>query len=185
VSLGIIVTFLVRLALVALFLPFSALDKVLNFRGAVRQASEVSVILAPILVLGGLGVEVLASLGILTGVADRLAAFVLSGYCVLTALLWKRFWAHGDFWSGGRDRELFWDFLKNARSALASSLSLSGQVAQTSAAFSSILCHRRGLTPLRRAKNAPGAMAKCTYCRASTTSRNVRQPAKVQWNQLD
>jgi putative oxidoreductase len=113
VSLGIVVTFLVRFALVALFLPFSALDKVLNFRGAVRQASEVSVVLAPILVLGGLGVEVLASLGILTGVADRLAAFVLSGYCVLTALLWKRFWAHGDFWSGGRDRELFWDFLKN------------------------------------------------------------------------
>ena len=57
-SLGIVVTFLVRLALVALFLPFSALDKVLNFRGAVRQASEVSVVLAPTLVLGGLGVEV-------------------------------------------------------------------------------------------------------------------------------
>jgi putative oxidoreductase len=113
VSLGIVVTFSVRLALVALFLPFSALDKVLNFRGAVRQASEVSVLLAPILVLGGLGVEVLASLGILTGIADRLAAFILSGYCVLTALLWKRFWTHGDFWSGGLDRELFWDFLKN------------------------------------------------------------------------
>ena len=106
-------TFLMRLALVALFLPFSALDKVVNFRGAVRQASEVSVVLAPILVLGGLGVEVFASLGILTGVADRLAAVILSGYCVLTAVLWKRFWAHGDFWSGGRDRELFWDFLKN------------------------------------------------------------------------
>jgi putative oxidoreductase len=105
VSLGIVVTFFVRLALVALFLPFSALDKILNFRGAVRQASEVSVVLAPILVLGGLG--------ILTGIADRLAAFVLSGYCVLAALLWKRFWTHGDFWSGGHDRELFWDFLKN------------------------------------------------------------------------
>jgi putative oxidoreductase len=113
VSLGIVVTFLVRLALVALFLPFSALDKVLNFRGAVWQASEVSVVLAPILVLGGLGVEILASLGILTGIADRLAAFVLSGYCGLAALLWKRFWTHGDFWSGGHDRELFWDFLKN------------------------------------------------------------------------
>jgi putative oxidoreductase len=83
--------FLVRLALVALFLPFSALDKVLNFRDAVRQASEVSVVLAPILVLGGLGLEVLASLGILTAIADRLAAFVLSGNCVLTALLvWTR-----------------------------------------------------------------------------------------------
>jgi putative oxidoreductase len=103
VSLGIVVSFLVRLALVVLFLTFSALDKTLNFRGAARQASEVSVVLAPILVLAGLGVEVFTSLGILTGIADRLAAFILSGYCVLTALLRKRFWTHGDFYSGRRD----------------------------------------------------------------------------------
>ncbi len=32
------------------------------------------------------------SLGILTGIADRFAAFVLAGYCGVTALLWKQFW---------------------------------------------------------------------------------------------
>ena len=54
-------------------------------------------------------------LGILTGVADRLAALILAGYCVITALLWKQFWKPGDFWSTGssRARDLFWDFLKN------------------------------------------------------------------------
>ena len=143
-SLDIVVTFLVRLALVALFLPFSALDKVLNFRGAVRQASEVSVVLAPILVLGGLGVEVLASLGVVTGVADRLAAFVLSGYCVLTALLLKRFWTHGDFWSGGHDRELFWDTFGTGP-------------ADVPDFFEHPLSWSRPF--LRRAKNAPGAIA--------------------------
>ncbi len=53
------------------------------------------------------------SLGILTGIADRFAAFVLAGYCGVTALLWKQFWKPGDFWSGGKGRELFWDFWKN------------------------------------------------------------------------
>ena len=55
------------------------------------------------------------SLGVVTGIADRLAAFVLAGYCVMTALLWKQFWLPGDFWRAGdsKARNLFWDFLKN------------------------------------------------------------------------
>ena len=55
------------------------------------------------------------SLGVLTGIADRLAAFVLAGYCIVTALLWKPFWRPGDFWAEGREpaRGLFWDFWKN------------------------------------------------------------------------
>ena len=32
----------IRIVLVLLFLPFSALDKLLNFRGAVAQAREVA-----------------------------------------------------------------------------------------------------------------------------------------------
>jgi len=53
--------------------------------------------------------------GVLTGVADRACAFVLAGYCVTTALLWKQFWKPGDFWTAnnGQGRTLFWDFLKN------------------------------------------------------------------------
>ncbi len=54
-------------------------------------------------------------LAILTGVADRLAAFILAGYCGVTALLWKQWWRIGDFWASGqsKSRDLFWDFLKN------------------------------------------------------------------------
>ena len=115
--LSVFVTFAVRCLLVALFLPFSALDKILNFRQAVGQAGQAvrSNLLATILILCGFGVEVFMSLAILAGVADRLAAFILAGYCIVTALLWKQFWRASDFRlkgeSGGRD--VFWDFLKN------------------------------------------------------------------------
>ena len=111
-----VIALLVRMLLVILFFPFSALDKLLNFRGAVAQAREVAAgPLAALLILIGLSVEVLGSLAILTGSMDRLAAFVLAGYCAVTALLWKQFWSAGDFWSGGdsKGRQLFWDFLKN------------------------------------------------------------------------
>jgi putative oxidoreductase len=114
---SIAITFLVRALLIALFLPFSALDKTLNFSGAVGQASQTGAGrgFAVLLVLIGLCVEILMPLGILTGTADRLAAFILAGYCGVTALLWKQFWKPGDFWSGGDSagRGLFWDFLKN------------------------------------------------------------------------
>ncbi len=114
---SIAVTFLVRALLVALFLPFSALDKIFNFAGAVGQARETGAgrFAAVLLILVGLCVEILMPLGILTGIADRFAAFILAGYCGVTALLWKQFWKPGDFWAGGNSagRALFWDFLKN------------------------------------------------------------------------
>src|SRR6185437_7498890 len=67
------------------------------------------------LIVAGLCVELFMSLGVVTGIADRACAFVLAGYCVVTALLWKPFWKPGDFWrsSTGQGRTLFWDFLKN------------------------------------------------------------------------
>ena len=106
-----------RIVLCALFLPFSALDKVLNFTGAVTQARQLvpSRTIATGFILVGLSVEVFMSLGVITGVADRACALVLAGYCALTALGWKQFWKPGDFWtaSNGRGRALFWDFLKN------------------------------------------------------------------------
>jgi uncharacterized membrane protein YphA (DoxX/SURF4 family) len=48
-------------------------------------------------------------------IADRTCAFVLGGYCGVTALLWKQFWKPGDFWisATGEGRTLFWDFFKN------------------------------------------------------------------------
>ncbi len=105
-TLSILVTFVQRLVLVLLFLPASALDKILNFRGAERQAGELSPRLAPALIGIGIAIEILMPLGILTG-------FILGGYCGVTALLWKQFWRPGDFWAGGKGRDLFWDFLKN------------------------------------------------------------------------
>lgn len=110
-------TFAIRIVLVLLFLPFSALDKILNFRGAAGQAGEVTSNrrLAAELVLCGLFIEIFMSLGVVTGIADRACAFVLAGYCGVTALLWKQFWKPGDFWASatGKGRTLFWDFLKN------------------------------------------------------------------------
>ena len=116
-TVAVVLVFASRLLLVALFLPFSALDKLLNFAGATRQAGAVtaSPALARTLVLCGLGVEVVMSLCVLTGLADRLAALVLALYCVATALLWKRFWTHPDFTLVGPSpsRDTFWDFMKN------------------------------------------------------------------------
>jgi putative oxidoreductase len=116
-ALSFAVALAVRCLLVILFLPFSALDKILNFRGAVAQAKEQapSQGAARLLILAGLCVEIVMPLGIVTGTADRLAAFILAGYCGVTALLWKQFWRPGDFWRDGQSegRTLFWDFLKN------------------------------------------------------------------------
>ena len=116
-TLPIVVALGLRVVLCILFFPFSALDKVLNFRGAVGQAQTLipSNGAATLMILAGLAVEILAPLGIITGTADRLAAFVLGGYCAVTALLFKRFWRPGDFWHRGdsKARDLFWDFMKN------------------------------------------------------------------------
>ena len=116
-TLSIGLTAAIRLGMVLLFLPFSALDKVANFRGALAQAREATpnTAVATGLIVVGLFVEVFMSLGVVTGIADRACAFVLAGYCGVTALLWKQFWKPGDFWSSntGQGRALFWDFLKN------------------------------------------------------------------------
>jgi putative oxidoreductase len=108
----------VRCVLVVLFLPFSALDKIIGFEGALKQAQEVFKPrpLAIAVLMCGLAIEVSMSLGVVIGFADRMAALVLAAYCAATAVLYKRFWAPGDFWARGADskgRNLFWDFLKN------------------------------------------------------------------------
>ncbi|HEY7930409.1 MAG TPA: DoxX family protein [Steroidobacteraceae bacterium] len=115
--LSIVAIAIARCLLVLLFLPFSALDKLLNFEAAVGQAAQAtsSRPLATLLIIGGFSIEVLMSLAVLAGVFDRLAALVLALYCILTALLWKRFWREPDFRLRGpsRGRDVFWDFCKN------------------------------------------------------------------------
>lgn len=117
IVIGVVVSFLIRCSLVALFLPFSALDKVLNLGAAVHQAQDTVRFrtLAWILIGLGLFVEVAMSLAVISGVFDRLAAVILAGYCIVTALLWKQFWKTDDFRLKGssKGRDVFWDFLKN------------------------------------------------------------------------
>ena len=113
----IVASFLIRCSLVALFLPFSALDKMLNPGAAADQAQSTVHLraLAWTLISLGLIVEVLMSLAVISGVLDRLAAVILAGYCMVTALLWKQFWKSPDFRLKGvsKARDVFWDFLKN------------------------------------------------------------------------
>jgi putative oxidoreductase len=114
---SLIVSFLIRITLVALFLPFSAMDKLLNPKAAEKQAEGTvhSRGLALLLLGAGLFVELIMSLAVITGFLDRLAAVILAGYCMVTALLWKRFWKTDDFRLKGpsKGRDVFWDFLKN------------------------------------------------------------------------
>jgi len=117
ILLSIVVAFVSRCLMVMLFLPFSAMDKVINRHAVVAQARQGvgSTRLASMIIFAGLAVEVVMSLAILTGIADRLAAFIFAGYCVATALLWKQFWKDPDFRLKGvsKGRDIFWDFLKN------------------------------------------------------------------------
>jgi putative oxidoreductase len=114
---AVITALAVRYGLVMLFFPFSALDKIIGFGHAVEQAQSVFKPrgIAITLILIGLFVEIVCALGVVTGVADRACAFIIAGYCAATAVLYKPFWAQGDFWSDpdGKGRSLFWDFLKN------------------------------------------------------------------------
>ena len=115
--LNIVLVAISRCLLVLLFLPFSALDKVLNYSDAQAQAAIAfrNRTLARLAILTGFCIEVAMSLAIVSGVADRAAALVLAAYCAATAVLWKRFWKSGDFRLRGpsRGRDTFWDFLKN------------------------------------------------------------------------
>jgi len=112
-----ITVLVVRYGLVLLFLPFSALDKNFGFPRAVKQAQQMfkprPIAIAAILI--GLCVEIVCTLGVVPGIADRACALVIAGYCAATAVLYKQFWAQGDFWSDpdGKGRTLLWDFLKN------------------------------------------------------------------------
>ncbi len=111
------VALIVRFGLVLLFFPFSAIDKIFGFDHAVEQARQVFTPrpLAIVVILIGLTIEIVCSLGVLTGIADRAAALVIAGYCAATAILYKQFWAQGDFRADpdGKGRTLLWDFLKN------------------------------------------------------------------------
>ena len=103
---------LLRIALVVLF-PFSALDKVVNRASALKQAGNGR--FAPAMLAAAIVVEVATPICIVIGWHDRLAAFVLAGFCAVTAVLYHQFWRYPDFWRfrEGEGLEHFWEFLKN------------------------------------------------------------------------
>lgn len=105
---------LIRICLVVLF-PFSALDKIFNWQGALKQANSGFLPGGPVLLVLGMTLELAGPACILIGWHDRLAAFALALYCAVTALLYHNFWAYPDFWAKGDSvaRTHFWDFLKN------------------------------------------------------------------------
>ncbi len=103
---------LLRICLVVLF-PFSAVDKIVNWGAAMKQAGSIP--FKPAMLVASIVVEALAPLCIVTGWHDRLGAFVLAGFCVVTAVLFHQFWRFPDFWKfrEGEGLDHFWEFLKN------------------------------------------------------------------------
>jgi putative oxidoreductase len=103
---------LLRIFLVVLF-PFSGLDKILNWGAAMKQAGSIP--FKPAMLVASIVVEFVTPVCIVIGWHDRLAAFILAGFCVVTALLFHQFWRFPDFWrfKESEGLEHFWEFLKN------------------------------------------------------------------------
>ena len=105
---------LARFLLVILF-PFSALDKIINYKQALQQAKSSFLPGGRVLLVVAIVVEIVTPICIVLAWHDRLAAFILAGFCAVTALLYHEFWKYDDFWAQGdsKARSHFWDFLKN------------------------------------------------------------------------
>jgi len=108
-----VLPFLARVCLVIMF-PFSGLDKIVHWRDALKQANSSFLPGGKTLLVLAIVVEFVTPACVVVGWHDRLAAFVLAGFCVVTALLYHPFWNYPSFWSkAGDGRAHFWDFLKN------------------------------------------------------------------------
>jgi len=109
-----IVPFLIRFLLVVLF-PFSGLDKILNWPLALQQANSSFLPYGDVLLVLGMLIEFIAPIMILFNWYAKPAAFLLAGFCAVTAVLYHNFWAYDGFWNpqGGPARDHFWEFLKN------------------------------------------------------------------------
>jgi putative oxidoreductase len=109
----ILLPLLARFCLVIMF-PFSAYDKIVHWDDAMKQARSAPLAGSSAMLVAAIAVEFITPLCIVFGWHDRLAAFILAGFCVVTALLYHPFWNFPDFWrEDGEGRGHFWDFLKN------------------------------------------------------------------------
>ncbi len=108
-----LVPLVARFALVVMF-PLSGYDKIVHWREAMGQADSAMLPGARTMLVAAIIVEIVTPVCIVLGWHDRLAAFLLAGFCVVTALLYHPFWKFPDFWSkDGKGRSHLWDFLKN------------------------------------------------------------------------
>jgi putative oxidoreductase len=104
-----------RVCLVAMF-PFSAVDKVWHWKNSLAQTASRRLPGAKPMLILAIAVEFITPICIVAGIYDRIAAFLLAGFCVVTAFLYHPFWAYPDFWiqsDSSQAREHFWQFLKN------------------------------------------------------------------------
>lgn len=87
-----------RFCLVIMF-PFSAFDKIAHWKEAMQQATSSFLPGGAVLIVIAIVVEFVTPVCIVIGWHDRLAAFVLAGFCAVTALLYHPFWNYPHFWS--------------------------------------------------------------------------------------
>lgn len=107
------VPLLAKICLVSMF-PLSAYDKIVHWGEAMDQAKSGPLPFPALLLILGIAVEAITPALIVIGLWDRAAAFVLAGFCVITALLYHQFWRFPRFWSkNGDGRAHLWDFFKN------------------------------------------------------------------------
>ena len=113
-TLDVLIPLLAKIAMVALFPP-SALEKILDWSDTLKQARSSILPGGAVLLVLGIVIELGCPASILLGWHDRIGAVILAAFCAATALLYKPFWAHDDFWRRGKSlaRMDFWDFLKN------------------------------------------------------------------------
>lgn len=103
-----------RICLVGMF-PLSALEKIFDWKAALAQANSSWIPGGPALLIMAILIEAITPVCIIFGWHDRAAAFLLAGFCVVTALLYHRFWVFPHFWSDPHSeaRAHFWEFVKN------------------------------------------------------------------------
>jgi putative oxidoreductase len=106
--------FIARLCLVILF-PFSGVDKIMHWDDAMKQATSTPVPFPALLLALGTLVELVTPICIVFIWHARFAAFILAGFCAVTAILYHQFWKFGNFWDPDDliGRSHLWDFLKN------------------------------------------------------------------------
>jgi putative oxidoreductase len=110
---NLLIPILARLCLVVMF-PFSAADKVFHWQESMAQARSAPLPGARWMLIAAIIVEFATPFMIVLGIEARAAAFVLAGFCFVTAVLYHPFWNYRNFWSkDGSGRSHLWDFLKN------------------------------------------------------------------------